>query len=317
MTISLSLTVIVPYFNEADNLSYVLEGLRAQTRQPDRVVLVDSSSTDIGPSIVDEWISVNAESERFVNFRAQTTTPGGTKSAGLLQTTTDLVAFMDCGLSFPRDWLERQVALLQSRDYDWVSGVCKTSGVSLVDKAAIAHTYGFLSSSPVIPGSVMRRSVFDKVGLFRNLRAGYDVEWARAADRCGLTRGINPEVVVQYRGVNFASDIRGVFQKSIRYARPSVARTDTRMPWVYMAAGILAGIITIVSPTSALLGLLAYLVARVLLAWSRSASISYFLTRPNRLLTLCVVGAVMDAGKFLGFANGLYLRYVRRKIFTH
>ncbi|MGA1420073.1 MAG: glycosyltransferase family 2 protein, partial [Ilumatobacteraceae bacterium] len=232
-------TVVVPYYNERENLPYLLQQLADQTYPPHEVILVNSGGNDGSSKIIDEWIATHQPLIRFLNLNAGTETPGGSKSAGVRASQSNLFAFIDCGLSFPLDWLERQITALEQTGADWVSGVCRTEGTSLVDKAAIAHTYGFLSARPVIPGSLVRRRVFDRIGLFKDLRAGYDAEWARDSERAGLQRVINRDVVVEYRGVNFAADIRGVFLKSLRYARPSVGRDDTFVPYVYVVASIL------------------------------------------------------------------------------
>ena len=312
-------TVVVPYYNERENLPYLLQQLADQTYPPHEVILVNSGGNDGSSKIIDEWIATHRPSIRFLNLNAGTKTPGGSKSAGVKASQSDLFAFIDCGLSFPLDWLERQVAALEQTGADWVSGVCHTEGTSLVDKAAIAHTYGFLSARPVIPGSVVRRRVFDRIGLFKDLRAGYDAEWARASERAGLRRDINRDVVIEYRGVNFAERLGGVFLKSLRYARPSVGRDDTVVPYVYMLASLtcivavivaLAGVIPL---TLLLSGFLLYLLARVVVAARKSARISYFLFSPLRLPLLLLVGLVMDLGKTCGFTAGVFLRLLIRR----
>lgn len=317
MTTRPTLAVVVPYHNEEVELPYLLERLRQQTLQPEQVILVNSSSTDNGANIVDAWITSHDGEGRYVNLDARTTTPGGSKTAGINKSSTELVAFMDCGLSFPIDWLERQVATLLTEQTDWVSGVCRTEGTTLVDKAAIAHTYGHRRSRPVIPSSVVRRSVFDRIGTFKDLRAGYDAEWARSAQRAGLRRSINSSVVVEYRGVNFAATIGGVFRKSFRYARPSVGRDDTWTPIVYLASAVLGVVLAATAPMIALFGIFAYASARLVVARRKSEGLAFFAAKPLRLLALVGVGAVMDLGKLLGFTHGLVLRYLLRRRFTH
>ncbi len=313
------ITVVVPYYNERDNLPYLLQRLTEQTLVPHEVILVNSGGTDGSSKLVDEWIAARDSGITFRNLDASTRTPGGSKSAGVKASQNSLFAFMDCGLSFPKDWLQRQSAALETSGADWVSGVCRTSGTTLVDKAAIAHTYGYLSARPVIPGSLVRRRVFDRIGLFKDLRAGYDAEWARASERAGLQRLINREVVVEYRGVNFATDLRGVFLKSLRYARPSVGRDDTLVPYVYVVASLvglailvstLAGVIPSWVPTA---GLGFYLAARLAIASRKSRGISFFLGSPLRFISLLFVGLVMDLGKMCGFYLGILARFVRRR----
>lgn len=314
-----SVTVVVPYYNERDTLPYLLQQISEQTLPPYEVILVNSGSSDGSSEVIDDWIVRRRLNTRFENLDASTKTPGGSKSAGVKASKGDLLAFMDCGLTFPKNWLQCQVMTLQNEAIDWVSGVCLTKGTTLVDRAAIAHTYGYLTARPVIPGSVVRRRVFDRIGLFKDLRAGYDVEWARSSRRAGLHREINPQVVVEYHDVNFASDLRGVFLKSLRYARPSVGRDDTIVPYVYVFA-CLIGVITLgvtlvgVLPISLLpIGLFLYLLARLAIAMTKSRGFAFFLLSPVRFSVLLFVGLVMDLGKTCGFAAGIYARFLCRR----
>lgn len=309
-------TVVVPYYNERENLPYLLQQLADQTHPPHQVVLVDSGGSDGSSQLIDEWIATQKPSIHFSNLHASTTTPGGSKSAGVKASQGNLFAFMDCGLSFPKDWLERQVTVLRREDVDWVSGVCLTKGTTLVDKAAIAHTYGFMTARPVIPGSVVRRRVFDRIGLFKDLRAGYDAEWARTSERSGLKREINRDVVVEYRGVNFAEDLGGVFLKSFRYARPSVGRDDTLVPYVYMLVS-LVGTATVVVTLRGTLPLVLlpicfslYLLTRFTIAARKSLGFRFFLRPPIRVVTLLCVAALIDLGRVGGYLAGFYQRLI-------
>lgn len=308
-----AISVVVPYFNEYESLPYLLDRLAAQTLPPREVILVNSSSTDGSSELVDEWISSHTTETQFRNLNASTTTPGGSKTAGVHVATGELLAFMDCDLTFPTDWLQRQAEVLASTRADWVSGVCRTSGTTIVDQAAIAHTYGYLNTRPVIPSSLVRRSVFERIGMFKDLRAGYDVEWARASGRAGLRREINHQVVVEYRGVNFAKDLRSTFLKSLRYARPSVGRDDTVVPYVYLLGSLGALLIAAFVPTFLFVGAGFYIISRLAIAWRKSSAVTDFLTSPIRVLALIVVGAVMDFGKLCGFISGIFIRYIRRR----
>ena len=310
---------MVPYYNERENLPYLLQQLAEQTLPPHEVILVDSGGNDGSSQVIDEWIAAQQPGIRFRNLHASTTTPGGSKSAGVKASQGSLFAFMDCGLSFPKDWLERQVTVLQRDDVDWASGVCLTKGTTLVDKAAIAHTYGYMTARPVIPGSVVWRRVFDRIGLFKDLRAGYDAEWAHAASNAGLRRYVNDDVVVEYRGVNFAGDFSGVFLKSLRYARPSVGRDDTVVPYVYLLGSLLGVVVLVLSASGALPveysvgAVITYLFGRTIIASRKSANLSFFFKSPVRVICLMLTGITMDLGKTAGFISGIVHRHVMRR----
>jgi len=301
-------TVIVPYFNEAEVIVETLEQLRAQTLAPLKVIMVNSSSTDNSSLVVDAWITQNQSSLAcpFQNLNSRTNTPGGSKAAGVDIATTDLVAFMDCGLNFSTDWLALQFAMLTSdSEASWVSGGLITSGQGITDKCAIAHTYGYRRFRPCMPSSLLRRNIFETVGRFKDLRAGYDAQWIRDANRCSQKRLINESVVVSYLGTSFAPNLWQVFKKSILYARPTLRSGNKKTPSAYVLAAVLGLALAIFLPSIFYYGVAGYPLARIALVGKKSkANASYFL-RPDRLVMLVITGAVLDFGKLVGYLRGL------------
>ena len=298
----------MPYFNEAEVIVQTLEQIQAQTLAPAAVIMVNSSSTDNSLSIVDSWISKNQSSLpcRYINLDSETNTPGGTKAAGVDIATTDLVAFMDCGLKFPDDWLASQLAMLMSDARAvWVSGGLVTSGEGITDQSAIAHTYGFRRFRPCVPSSLLKRNVFEVVGRFKNLRAGYDAQWVRDASRLGQKRLINQNVIVSYIGTSFAPNLWQVFKKSILYARPTSRSGNTKTPFVYISSAVVGVALAIFAPSLAAAGVVAYFFARLGLVIKKSKSNATYFLRPDRLLMLVLTGAVMDLGKLIGYLRGL------------
>ena len=285
-----------------------LDQLRAQTLTPSQVIMVNSSSTDNSLSVVDAWISQNQSSLPcpYLNLNSGTNTPGGSKAAGVDIATTDLVAFMDCGLKFSPEWLAMQFAKLMSDPgASWVSGGLITSGEGITDKCAIAHTYGYRRFRPCMPSSLLRRNIFETVGRFKDLRAGYDAQWIRDANRCGQKRLINESVVVSYLGTSFAPNFLGVFKKSILYAQPTLRSGNAKTPSVYILAAVVGLAIAIFMPSLIFAGIVAYFFARLALVIKKSKSNSIYFLRPDRLVMLLLTGAVLDLGKLIGYSRGL------------
>ncbi len=289
-------------------IAETLEQLRAQTLAPAAVIMVNSSSTDNSSQVVDAWISQNQSSLPcpYRNLNSSTNTPGGSKAAGVDIATTDLVAFMDCGLKFSAEWLDLQFALLMSDpDARWVSGGLITSGEGITDKCAIAHTYGYRRFRPCMPSSLLRRNIFETVGRFKDLRAGYDAQWIRDANRCGQKRLINESVVVSYFGTSFAPNLLKVLKKSILYARPTLRSGNKKTPSVYILAAIVGLAIAIFLPSLIVAGIVAYFLARLALVIKKSKFNSIYFLRPDRLAMLLLTGVVLDFGKLIGYLRGL------------
>lgn len=61
------ITVIIPIFNRAGIIGETLRSIEAQTRWPDRVILVDNNSTDASLDVVNQWAGQRREEGRRVD----------------------------------------------------------------------------------------------------------------------------------------------------------------------------------------------------------------------------------------------------------
>jgi glycosyltransferase involved in cell wall biosynthesis len=119
----MTVTVIVCAYNEARLLSACLHSLKAQTRHPDAILVINNASTDEtaavaravpGVRVVDEPVKGLVVARETARRAAQ----------------TDILAYVDADCRAPITWLERVVARLERSDapiavtgpyrfYDW------------------------------------------------------------------------------------------------------------------------------------------------------------------------------------------------------
>ena len=52
----MSISVIIPYYNESETILTTLVSLACQTYKPDEVLLMDSGSSDKTSVLIDQWI---------------------------------------------------------------------------------------------------------------------------------------------------------------------------------------------------------------------------------------------------------------------
>jgi glycosyltransferase involved in cell wall biosynthesis len=305
------ITVIVPYYNERETIRYTLQRVAEQSLPATHALFVNSSSSDDTPAIIDAWIKENQPqfATRFENVFADTDTPASSKNAGVRRAMTEWVAFMDCGQNFPQNWLEKQFAFAQEHKLDIVSGVVYLTGQNWVDRCAIAQTYGYRRNRPCLPTSLIRKSVFEKTGLLaEGRRAGYDAAWLLRLKTLGIGRGINSDVVIEYIGTNFSSNLQHLFFKSILYAKPSVALPGYYVPYVYVLLSLAFAAILAISPQSGLLLLAAYFFARTFaIPVMKSGSTTFFSENPiAATFGSGLVGLVIDSGRLIGTWQGIY-----------
>jgi dolichol-phosphate mannosyltransferase len=98
-TSPLSLTVILPTYNERDNIPILIAGILASVRTPVQVLVVDDNSPDGTWQVVQEI----AAQEPRVRLLHRTTERGLTSAiwAGIQAADTGAVSWMDCDLAMP------------------------------------------------------------------------------------------------------------------------------------------------------------------------------------------------------------------------
>ena len=273
---------------------------------------MDSGSTDDSYMLINDWISTNECSAiTFHNLQKETNMPSSSTNVGIIHARGDIIAFMDCGLQFNEDWLATQYEYMESHGLDVVSGVCYLEGEGAVDRAAVAQTYGYKRMRPCIPSSLMRRSVFERIGLFyENIRAFYDVDLINRLLMNGIVRGVNPDVVVRYHGTNYADTLTRLFRKVIVYSEPGVRIQGYSHPKVYIAIGLLFLSLLILQPQMALYFFVAYLLIRgFIIPAFKSRNFGLVQDSPLSSFLLPVVGITIDAGKVTGYLKG-YIKFL-------
>lgn len=86
------ISVVIPVYNRQATLPRLLGSLEAQTRQPDRIILVDNASTDASLSILRTWAAARPNATVITE-----TAPGASaaRNAGLALVSTPWVMFFD------------------------------------------------------------------------------------------------------------------------------------------------------------------------------------------------------------------------------
>ncbi len=106
----LSLTVILPTYNERENIPILIEGILRHVQTPVTVLVVDDNSPDGTWQVVAEI----AAREPRVRLLRRTTERGLTSAiwAGIRAADTDAVSWMDCDLAMPPELIPHLLARL-------------------------------------------------------------------------------------------------------------------------------------------------------------------------------------------------------------
>jgi hypothetical protein len=150
--------------------------------------------------------------------------------------------------------------------------------------------------------------VFGKTGLFlEKRRAGYDVAWPLNLRKFGIERGVNEDVRITYKGVNFSPSLKKLFIKSVAYAKPTVGIEGYYMPYYYITALLLTLVALVVSFKLAIIIFTIYFFARTfIIPLLKSNNTLFYVEHPfESVLGLGVVGLIIDLGKMMGIIGGI------------
>lgn len=188
------ISCIVPVYNGERYLSEALDSVLAQDRQPFEIVVVDDGSTDGTAAILQAY----AGSIRVIRQHNQGA--AAARNAGLRETTSDVIAFLDSDDIWPTG---RMKVLAEVLERDAAADVA-AGLVEILDqrpaKPAAREDLRTLHRVHCVGSLLMRRSVFDRVGGFNeSLRVVEDTEFIMHARDRGIAFKLIDVVSVIYR----------------------------------------------------------------------------------------------------------------------
>ncbi len=210
-----AVTAVVPTWNQAALVAQVVSSLKAQTKPPHRILVVDDGSTD---GAGEAARSLGAGTIRFEKNRGF----AAAVNEGIRAADTPLVAVVNNDVEPAADWLERLEAAMQPADVWFAAGkLLRAANPALLDGAfdlpcrgGLAWRAGWGSPdgeawnrrrricSPPLTAALLRRELFDRVGLLDEAFISYleDVDFGIRCALCGFGGVYEPGAVARHRG---------------------------------------------------------------------------------------------------------------------
>lgn len=161
---TLSLTIVIPVFNEQDHLAACLDAIAAQTVRPLEVIVVDNNSTDQTVYIARRYPFVKLIKEKRQGVLHA-------KNAGFEQAAGDIIGRIDADSLLPPRWAESVLSFMASHDYAALTGPVNYYDMPMpetnyhLDHWMRSSIYNWSPKSPFLFGSNMaiRKSVWEKM----------------------------------------------------------------------------------------------------------------------------------------------------------
>ena len=185
------ISVVVPAYNEEQNIRACLESLEDQTFPRDQyeVIMVDGGSKDRTREIAAEYADLV-----FIQTAKKV---GGARNDGALKAAGEVLATTDADCIIPPDWLE-VIAQAFARDPEVVQlygpvvpmegGVKNHLFLALANNFSRFGYYTSLFSYTLGCNTAFRKEAFLEAGMYRTIDAGDDLEIARRMRTLGKVR---------------------------------------------------------------------------------------------------------------------------------
>ena len=208
-----SISLIIPSKEDSKQVHKLLSTISLQKLLPNEIILINTNISKF--KYEDVYLKFfKSKKIYFRCYNHKNLNPGEARNVGVNYSKYDLIAFLDVNTKPNNDWLKNANNLINKKKTDIVLGTTKYLANNNKEKIIRASTFGS-SSIITIPGSLLKRNVFQKCGYFlKNVRAGEDGDWIRRVKLHNIKTSKNNESLVYYGliGSNFNNIVRKWFR---------------------------------------------------------------------------------------------------------
>ena len=184
------ISVVIPVFNGERFLRAAIQSVLDQKYSAVEIIVVDDGSTDGTASLAQSL----SETVRYLHQTNQG--PAAARNRGIEQAQGSLIAFADADDLWPKAKLELQLPYFSDSKIDIVLG--------RIQQVLLSETVDGPAPEPAfsvnLGSAVIRRSVFERVGLFdETMRYSEDVDWFMRARESGAAIVTIDDVTLFYR----------------------------------------------------------------------------------------------------------------------
>jgi len=237
------ISIITPTYNRADELVHLYESLKKQTVDLKffEFIISDDGSTDITQSMVEEWQFNSPFKIKFISQKNQG--PGAARNHGLDIAEGELILFIDSDCEAHPDWIQTIYEEYLNDSFD----ACGGPDGSKDDFTTLQKAIDFAMTSFITTGGMrghsekmmakffprthnmgLKRSVYEKVGGFGDLRHGQDIELSNRIRKSGARiKFLINAVVYHRRRTSIKQFFKQVFNWGV--ARINLGKIDPAM----------------------------------------------------------------------------------------
>ncbi|MFL2982934.1 MAG: glycosyltransferase [Candidatus Neomarinimicrobiota bacterium] len=240
---NLSISIITPTYNRADELGHLLDSISNQSINLDNVqcVISDDGSNDNTKRLIKNWQEKAKFDIIYINQNNQG--PGAARNHGLEKSSGDLILFIDSDCEAHPQWIEKIILEYANNPFDACGGPDGAKNdFTLLQKAIDYSMTSFFTTGgmrghsekmlakfyPRTHNMGITRKIFDTIGGFGDLRHGQDIEYSNRIRKSGAKiKFIKDALVYHRRRTSLMQFIRQVFNWGV--ARVNLGKIDSKM----------------------------------------------------------------------------------------
>ncbi|MCG2590430.1 glycosyltransferase [Rhodohalobacter sulfatireducens] len=214
-------SVIIPFYNNQDEVIRIEEELRNQTYPSDKTELIFIDNGSEKPfSFPDSFLSRNILLEESKHLKS----PYSARNRGIEQSKGEVIAFIDANSTPEANWLEEGISCLLTSKADLAGGKVlfdfqdQITGAKIVDALTSINMERSIKErgAAFTANLFVKKNVFNEMGLFEEgVRSGGDVRWTLKAKENGYSISYCDQAVIR----KFARPADKLYQKRIRTGR--------------------------------------------------------------------------------------------------
>ncbi|MCH8558219.1 MAG: glycosyltransferase [Balneolia bacterium] len=207
------LSVIVPVFNRADELSALLRSIGKQTTGEGYEVIVVDDGSKIPSDTVTNQLSLEVP---LFCIRQENAGPGPARNTGAAKASGEWLLFVDSDCELPETYIENAFGVLDKAEAEGIS-LLGGPDVDRDDFSTLQKAINYAMTSPLTTGGIrgskkaldtyyprtfnmlIRKSSFEKAGGFAPLRFGEDLDLSMLVLCDGQLSSFEPDLEIIHR----------------------------------------------------------------------------------------------------------------------
>lgn len=240
--VPLHISVVIPHLNQPDQLRRCLASLRAGRRPPDELIVVDNGSARLPESICAAYGPV-------ILLHQPLAGPGLARNLGVARARGDVLAFIDADCIADPDWLwvaERQMRNDKAQIIGGNVRIAADDPARLTALEAYESVFAYRMDRYIARegftgtgNMVVRRAVFEAVGVFRGLDVAEDRDWGHRATGLGYNIKYVPDLVVFHPARRSFAALQAKWDRQLAHDLIAHRGTWGRVKWTLKAAALI------------------------------------------------------------------------------